>query len=263
MPSRAQSKPTRWKELREWGGLTLGIVGTVLALVSFRQGERNAALTTQIALANRDIEVEKLLDEAWDLMGGRTGSTYIDKLSQESADLEQARRRIDQALLKDPNSARAYRCQGVYFEAIGAFDRSIRSYEWSLKKDPSAPGTYVNLGLTYSAKGDRQRAIRSLRKAQELDPTDPLIAFDLGVVYAEDGLHREAAAERKRAMDLLSRHKGHANRNLVAMINNPSSAGALSGRLPRTSSDVPLLAIVGALALASALVLRIIRGGST
>src|SRR5687767_14435846 len=123
-----QESRSSGKELREWLGTAFGLIGIALALVSYSQGRKAEALSLEASESSRKAEVQRLLSEAWDQMGGRIGTTVITDFVDDPGRLELARRAIDEALIKAPEDAVAHRLKGVYLEAIGSPALAIASY---------------------------------------------------------------------------------------------------------------------------------------
>jgi len=148
-------------------GAVFGLAGVVMGLLGYSQANRSLVLartSERRALdaerTARRLEVNQLLAEAWDFLGGETGTTFILNPNRDERRLELARRLIqDQALVLEPENVKAHRYLGVYLYA----------------------------------KGDLEGASKELCRAIELDPTDCDSWWDLDRVQVEaDGAAKRA-----------------------------------------------------------------------
>ena len=171
-------------------GAVGGLVGAIAAVIAVYQSRvvRRTAL---------QIDVDKLLDEAWDLMGGRKGATAIVVRSASQTDLEEARRRIRDARTLDESSGRVARFQGVYYWLLERQDEARESFEEAVRLSRSKydlTAAHCNLANLQCEKDQFSEAIESYRKALEVDPDHYMLYYNLGGVYHELGHISDATA---------------------------------------------------------------------
>ncbi len=210
MAKKQKTEPTKeslGKLVREWTGIAFGLVGTLLALAGFdRAGEadqraikadKRAIAAEQRALANQlrteQILTEQLLAEAWDLLGGRPGTTILYSFSESPEDLELARRRIKEALARDPKNAKAHRYQAIYEEAVSDPQRALDSYLQSIRLDPTASSTHLNYGIALTELGRSEEALAAFKEASNLGGNRIVTLINVGVLLWDQG-HKEQAA---------------------------------------------------------------------
>jgi hypothetical protein len=99
------------KRIQSWLTLAFALLGTILGLIGFIEGRRSADIS-------RSLEVKQYLDEAWDRLGGKPGTTEVYEYTGEKSDIEIARRLIDKALLINPKNASALNKKGAYSKGL-------------------------------------------------------------------------------------------------------------------------------------------------
>ena len=130
----ASQRPTNWLIVRSW----VGALGTFVAAGALLQGWCNADSIGENEARTQAVEVDRLLDEAWDLMGGREGTTSLDDArSTPAAERVLAGRRIDNALTLVPDNARAHRTRGVYLHRSGRPQEAVQALRTASELDPS------------------------------------------------------------------------------------------------------------------------------
>jgi tetratricopeptide (TPR) repeat protein len=138
MPRNGSSKSKQLDAVREWSGVVFGLTGTILALLGFVQSQNASKQSHANERAIKEIEVSRLLNEAWDLMGGGPGTTLLYQFNSEPSALELAKRKISEALVLDPQNALAHRLEGVSAESFGNFNDALAAYDRSLQLDPQS-----------------------------------------------------------------------------------------------------------------------------
>src|SRR5262245_25183653 len=155
----------------------VGLITALLGLYKFYQEQQERR-------TDRDIKTTHLLDEAWDIMTGRSGSTIIsvDTVTSEEdkGAMEMARRRIDEASRLGSAHERAMSSKAVYFLKIGEFQEAVACFEQIVRHNPRDPWAHNNLGAAWHAWGayntsglriTLSKAAKSYQKAISLDPT--------------------------------------------------------------------------------------------
>jgi len=161
------------QEAAQWGGLVLGGVGTLLSLaglVSNRTTRRKA----------QRIESNELLDRAWDIFAGRSGSTWLFEQKNEAERIEEARRLIDKAFSLDKRYPKAHMYLGVYWQFMGEYQRALICHQKAIELDPTYASAYNNLGRTNGQLGDSKAELESYKLALKYDSDFAYARYNLG-----------------------------------------------------------------------------------
>lgn len=124
--------------------------------------------------------------------------------------VEEAIQWLEQALVLDPNYARAYAglgyaltLKGQFLTQPELFERSVEYFQKAIELNPLLADGYAGLGFTFVALGREDDAIGALRRALSFAPQDHQIHAVLGRAYLlGKGLLREAAAEYEQVLQL-------------------------------------------------------------
>jgi len=101
-------------------------------------------------------------------------------------DYDKAIQDYNQAISRDPKSARALAGRGAAYLDRGDYDRAIQDFNETLRLAPSASLTFNGRGAAYFAKGDYDRALQDLNEAIRLNPKIQRALLNRGManVYA-------------------------------------------------------------------------------
>lgn len=188
-------------QIREWVGIGLGIIGTVLAALGYQEAVRSRERSTRV-------EAYVYLDTAWDLMDGQPGTSLILHPVKDSTKLEEARRAIERSLVLEPDNERAFRVKASYLRAMDKPRDAIRSLETARDLKPDEFRTYAALGLIYIDLGDLPRAEGALSKAVSLEPADYNSLTNLGVASTRQRRYEKALEYYNRALKLAPKFEG-------------------------------------------------------
>ena len=169
---------------KSWDWITrlTGLAGFLMALTALWLNYQTAEVADQL-------KVTQLLDEAFDLMGGEdgkplAGTSFIrSDSSMDRRNLELATRKIDQALIIDPDNSLAISYKGRNLYNSGRIEESIDLQRQAIKLEPNFPGAYIWLGLALEEKGDPDEALKSYKRALELNTEDIYALNNLGLLY--------------------------------------------------------------------------------
>jgi len=179
---------------RNWWDITaqiIGILGFLVAITTFY-------LNYQVTIVANEIRANRLLDQAWDYIGGiegkpREGTTIFHvEAKRDRRNLAIAYRMIRDAMLIDPKNTRAIEMKGVYLEYMGKLDEAISAFRETIELDSLAQNAYVNLGTALEKKGEDSAAIDAFEKALELDSSDIVVLNNLGFLHSKQGRHVDA-----------------------------------------------------------------------
>ena len=190
------------KTFLAWGAFVFGLVGMVIGVMGFRQAARTATLAQETARQAQKTENDRTLEAAFDLMGGKPGSTTIDlRLNDRRAadgDLEAARRRIDEVLAKDPTNARAHRYRALYLRLIGKSDDAIaeltRAIALAADDDVLAAQSHNTLGAVLANQQKYLEASDHFREASKREPRNAIYLVNLANALKAAGKDAEATA---------------------------------------------------------------------
>jgi tetratricopeptide (TPR) repeat protein len=125
-------------------------------------------LTIKQTKVNKNIEIEKYIDEAWDLMGGKKGVVKIMQFSNEN-ELFLAERCIKKALLHDQKHVKAIYVSGVLYEAKKDYKNAEETYLRCIKlsnaKNGDETSAFHNLGRLYLEQKRTNEALDIFRQA--------------------------------------------------------------------------------------------------
>ncbi len=102
---------------------------------------------------------------------------------------------LEEAILSDPASIRAYNALGISYDHEGDFSKAIEAYKKALALDSNLAYVQNNLGYSYLLKGDQEAAITAFQAAVALDTANTKYHNNLGLAYAENGMPDHALAE--------------------------------------------------------------------
>ncbi len=164
---------------KDWVAVTFSVIAVLISFFSFLDGRINSYRLLRV-------EADGFLSKAWDALGGKRNSVYVESDSEVAIPrLEKARRLIERAKILDPDYAKVHRIEGVYLYLKGKPDRAIDAFRIAIELDEYDPDSYANLGLALKSKGDLDQAMAEYRKALELDPESILAHYNLGLAYSD------------------------------------------------------------------------------
>jgi tetratricopeptide (TPR) repeat protein len=198
---------SRGKQVRDWTAFALGILGSTLGLLGFLHSRHNAKTVNKV-------EVAQLLAAAWDEMGGREGALEItSELRDARTDLEKfnlAYRKIEAALILDPDSAQAHFYKALNLELTGKLKEAAAAYEKIIELDPTWGKGYLGRGKIHLKNNDLDNAIIAARKAIEVDPDDDTAHGQLAyALFKKTGNDDEAMQRIERAIELAPHFGGY------------------------------------------------------
>jgi len=79
----------------------------------------------------------------------------------------------DEAILLNPQDARAYNSRGLSYANLGLYERAIQDYNGAIQLNPQHANAYYNRGIAYEAIGKSYEAERDLVKAKDLGRENP------------------------------------------------------------------------------------------
>jgi tetratricopeptide (TPR) repeat protein len=173
------------------GGFVLGAIGTLLAIIGLIENDKTRKRAQRI-------ESNQLLSQAWDILDGQSGTTWIFGQKNEANRLEEARRLIVEALLKDPNYPKAHMYYGVYWQFMGDYGKALDCHRKAIELDVTYSSAYNNLGKTYSQLGDLDAEIENYRLALRHDPDFAYARYNLGLAFLAKEDAQGAIAELER-----------------------------------------------------------------
>jgi Flp pilus assembly protein TadD len=106
---------------------------------------------------------------------------------------------LEDAILADPKSVRAYNAMGISYDYLQDFTRAVLAYKRALVLDPDFADAHNNLGYSYFLQGKLDDAQEAFKDAIHLQPHNSKFHNNLAMVYAKKGQYDDAFAEFKMA----------------------------------------------------------------
>jgi Flp pilus assembly protein TadD len=100
-----------------------------------------------------------------------------------SGDSQQALRRADDAIAKQPRAAQIRFLKGVMLAELKRQDEAVQVFVALTEDFPELPDPYNNLAVIYAGRGDLQGALYALNQALRNDPTHRAARENLGDVH--------------------------------------------------------------------------------
>ena len=148
--------------------------------------------------------VDKLLNQAWDELGGVSGTQTLSDQKATAAASERADRLIAEAEALAPNDADVCRVRGVYYSTIGRTQDAEAAYKHAIALAPHRGPAYSALGCCLFEQGKVREAEESVREAIKHDAKLAIAHADFGrVLYAQNRAN-EAIASYMRSFELNS-----------------------------------------------------------
>src|SRR5664280_583354 len=116
-------------------------------------------------------------------------------------DYDKAIQDYNQAISRDPKSARALAGRGAAHLDKGDYDRAIQDFNETLRLAPRVALTFNGRGAAYLAKGDYDRALQDLNEAIRLNPKSPRALLNLGIANIYAGHFSEAQQDLSQYLD--------------------------------------------------------------
>jgi len=177
--------------------LTISIASLAL-LISFLRhlGDRKKSRRETRA------EVNILLDEAFDLLGGEDHMETIVNYTDDRKGMEAAKRKIDLAKTKDSKYAKVYWVLALFHGAKGQMELHMEMLNKAIAFDPKYPRAYNSRGVAHNKKGEYDRAIEDHDRAIALDSKYAAAFNNRGLAYNSKGEHDRAIEDYDRAIAL-------------------------------------------------------------
>lgn len=116
--------------------------------------------------------------------------------------LEEAERRLKEAVRIDPGAAEAHAALGELYSKQQRHDEALEAFRAALRLDPESGQTHADLGRMMLDQGDVNQALLQLREAVNLEPKNPHALTNLGVALIQQGRFDEAIEHFRRAIDV-------------------------------------------------------------
>lgn len=119
-----------------------------------------------------------------------------------AGNMGKARSELQQAIKKDPKSARSYLMLGTLELQAGEFKESTAHLHVAVRLDPSCFGCHYNLALALLQRTNWREAACELKRALALNPHSSDAAYNLGLALLELNKPSQAATELRKAWTL-------------------------------------------------------------
>jgi tetratricopeptide (TPR) repeat protein len=112
--------------------------------------------------------------------------------------LDEAKRKIQEELLRHPSSTEGYNLLGIIFVEQKDYPSAQVAFEKALELNPNSNKTRNNLGNVYVTEGKLDLAGKEFRKILRLDPANSEANYNLGLVLLSQNLPAEAIVHLQR-----------------------------------------------------------------
>ncbi len=102
---------------------------------------------------------------------------------------------LEETILADPKSVRAYNAMGVSYDCLQEFSHAVLAYKRALMLDPDFADGYNNLGYSYFLQGKLDDALKAFKEAIKRQPRNSKYRNNLALAYAQKGQYDLALAE--------------------------------------------------------------------
>ncbi|OGY92372.1 MAG: hypothetical protein A3B31_03390 [Candidatus Komeilibacteria bacterium RIFCSPLOWO2_01_FULL_53_11] len=146
---------------------------------------------------------DQLIDQAVVLLGGQPGADRIEpKRVRETALLEQARAKLNQALAQDKSNSRALRVLANVYVNLNEYVEALRLVNIAMDLDPNNAATYSSRGTIHFLMKSLPDAEADYRCSIELDSTRPEAYFNLGTLLHHMGRTPEGEEYARKALKI-------------------------------------------------------------
>ena len=170
-----------------------------MAFVGFVSGLVATFLSVDNYLSSKKVLVDKELNEAWDLMGGKRGTSYISvEESQDNNKMNEAFRKLELARGIMPDSARVHRVLGAYWTLRGSesdLSKAVEHYSRAVELDSEMVAAYSGLGTALRNQGEIEESEAAYRAAIGVDATYASAHNSLGILLRRNGNLGESLKE--------------------------------------------------------------------
>jgi tetratricopeptide (TPR) repeat protein len=195
------------KSILEWCGGIAAVIGAVVAVITLttqHRGDKTKA----------EIDADVLLNQAWDYLGGTTGSSDIQQYTKDKQRLELARRNIEAAKRLTPRNGKAYWIDASLACAEERYDDAVRLSETAIRLEPTSNAPYNRIAWVYAYRNDWLNAEKTYRRALKITPNAAILHSNLCYSLFMQKQFDEAAVECNTAIRL-EPHFEESYRNLA------------------------------------------------
>ena len=172
----------------------LGIVGTLAACISTVVAVIALVLSNNGQSATERLQLDNLLDKAWDALGGSANTSFIVNFS--NARLEEARRLVRDAKTIRPNDPRVRLVTAAIYISSNELDRAENELREGLQVSPDDYDLLFNLAVTLRLQEKWPEAIEAFNIAKEVaSERDASPHLGLGNLFRAQGSLEQAVEQ--------------------------------------------------------------------
>ena len=116
--------------------------------------------------------------------------------------LEAAKRALDGAESRNPDSARVRLISGLLNQTSGRYEKAFEDYHRAQQLEPLSSEAFRRLGSLYNSLDMPDKAIEAYRRAIQLEPDYYVPHHELGAVYYYHGRYAEAVDQFRKVVEL-------------------------------------------------------------
>ncbi len=191
------SDSSRWDKVRNWSALIVSIVAVALSLFSVYLSYRQGWMSQRLQLL-------QFLDDARDSLSGTEDASLYGSLTRDPRKLENARRSLDRARVVAPDNPSVLLYDGMYYEALGNWERATRLCDGAkkLSNERGRTKAVVCLGNILIDQGRLSEAEALLQSATLHGRKSAVIEANLCLVLSKEGRLPEAKRACGRAVEI-------------------------------------------------------------
>ena len=114
-------------------------------------------------------------------------SLILARLDYAEGRREQAQKRLDELLAKEPQNARVLMLKAQFLGADGRFDEALGRAQAAAAADPRLPAAQYVIGLIYLQKRDSAQALKAFNETLKLDPASTDASFQVATIHLTSG----------------------------------------------------------------------------
>lgn len=184
----------------EWITRISAIAAFVMSSYTFYDSWQTKNLTL-------DFSAKDLVDQAWDKLGGKEGSTSLNsKMIKKSPERVILAERLLNKSIRIKPTTKAYRMKAIIFASQEKMEAALENYEKALEvesgDDYEDSTTLSNMGDTFRFKKNYEKAIEFYLNALKFDENNYIAHYGLGVVYFEQSNLRKSERSFKEVVEI-------------------------------------------------------------
>ena len=180
--------------MHNWVAIGISTLALVLAVNGYFDGRERRAQLDELRGRADAAEVERMLDSAWDILGGRPFIAAINTggFTHDQQRLTEADRIIRRAQHLFPEHPRVAKMRGSWYHAKGNLEKALSFYEAAIARDATYIAAHNNRANVLRSLGRLEDALQGYETAISLRPQDTRLHINRGNVLLDLGRFDDA-----------------------------------------------------------------------